>query len=201
MTGLRDRKKHALRQAIYDAALQLFERDGYDAVSVATITRELKIAKGTFFNHFPSKADILAEWYESTMMTSLDAPLPPGLSPAQRLVERVHSGGAQASKAPELWRAKNAEATRAASIQDAERRVDTAFRDSLRADIQSAVRDQVWREDVAPDALADLVITLATGTWREVMVANRVSDARGLLNARLATLLQLCRIASEPSND
>ncbi|WP_297735558.1 TetR/AcrR family transcriptional regulator [uncultured Maricaulis sp.] len=198
MTGLRDRKKQALRQAIYDAGLQLFERDGYDAVSVAMITRELKIAKGTFFNHFPNKADILAEWYETTMMASLAAALPGGLSPIERLVERIHSGGAEAAKAPELWRAKNAEATRTASIQDAEYRVDTAFRACLLDEIQSAMQDRVWRSDVAPDALADLVAALATGTWREVMIANRVADARSLLNARLATLQQLCRIVSEP---
>ncbi|WP_291842118.1 TetR/AcrR family transcriptional regulator [Maricaulis sp.] len=196
MTGLRDRKKQALRQAIYDAALKLFERDGYEAVSVAMITRELKIAKGTFFNHFPTKADILAQWYETTMMACLKAPLAPGLSPTERLVERIHGGGAQAAEAPELWRAKNAEAPRTASIQAADRTVDLALQDCLVEEIEAAIRAKVWRSDIAPAELADLVLALATGTWREVMVSNRAGEARDLLNARLATVRQLCRLAS-----
>ncbi len=53
--GLRERKRRATHSAIENAALDLLERGGYEAVTIEAICREVGISMRTFFNYFPSK--------------------------------------------------------------------------------------------------------------------------------------------------
>jgi AcrR family transcriptional regulator len=57
----RERKKQETRQSLLAAAMALFEEKGYDATPVEEITERADVAKGTFFNYFPSKDALLAE--------------------------------------------------------------------------------------------------------------------------------------------
>ena len=59
--GRRERKKQARRRRIYEAARRLFLEQGYAATSVQQIAEAADVAEATFFNHFPSKADLLRE--------------------------------------------------------------------------------------------------------------------------------------------
>ncbi len=61
MATLRSQQKEATRALLYDVAMRLFERDGYDAVNVDDIVRESAVARGTFYFHYDSKEDILYE--------------------------------------------------------------------------------------------------------------------------------------------
>jgi AcrR family transcriptional regulator len=49
------------RETLYTVSMELFRSHGFDEVSVSRITREAGVAKGTFFNHFPTKDHVLAE--------------------------------------------------------------------------------------------------------------------------------------------
>lgn len=57
--GLRERKKQRTRQALVTAALDLFERHGYDQTTVAQIAEAAELSTRTFFLHFPTKEDVL----------------------------------------------------------------------------------------------------------------------------------------------
>ena len=57
----RARKKERTRREIYDAAMALFERQGFDAVTVEAICEAADVARATFFLHFPTKAALLYE--------------------------------------------------------------------------------------------------------------------------------------------
>jgi AcrR family transcriptional regulator len=57
----RARKKARTRREIFDAAMALFERQGFDAVTVEAICEAADVARGTFFHHFPTKAALLYE--------------------------------------------------------------------------------------------------------------------------------------------
>jgi AcrR family transcriptional regulator len=59
--GRRERKKRELRARIYETARQLFLERGFEATTVAEIAEAADVAQGTFFNHFSSKQDVLAE--------------------------------------------------------------------------------------------------------------------------------------------
>jgi AcrR family transcriptional regulator len=58
-SGLRQRKKEATRQAISDIATMMFERDGFDAVSIAQVAAEANVAKMTVTNYFARKEDLV----------------------------------------------------------------------------------------------------------------------------------------------
>ena len=59
--GRRERKKRALRQRIQDEAARLFLRQGFDATTVEQISEAADVAQATFFNHFPSKDDLIQQ--------------------------------------------------------------------------------------------------------------------------------------------
>jgi AcrR family transcriptional regulator len=56
---LRDRKRERTRQAIVAAAMELFERDGYERTTIADIAAAADIGTRTFFSYFASKEDVL----------------------------------------------------------------------------------------------------------------------------------------------
>jgi AcrR family transcriptional regulator len=57
--GLRERKKRETREAIARAAWKLFNRRGFDAVTVADIAAEAGVSEKTVFNYFPAKEDLV----------------------------------------------------------------------------------------------------------------------------------------------
>ncbi|HSC78681.1 MAG TPA: TetR family transcriptional regulator, partial [Candidatus Acidoferrales bacterium] len=57
--GRRARRKAELRQRILAAAFELFARQGFFATTVEQITEAADVAKGTFFNYFPTKEHVL----------------------------------------------------------------------------------------------------------------------------------------------
>lgn len=57
--SLRDRKRARTRQALIDAATELFARDGYEETTIADITAAADVGARTFFNYFASKEELL----------------------------------------------------------------------------------------------------------------------------------------------
>jgi AcrR family transcriptional regulator len=57
--SLRERKKAACRQRIVDVAIDLFGQRGIDAVTVDDIARAAEVGKGTIYNYFDAKEDIV----------------------------------------------------------------------------------------------------------------------------------------------
>lgn len=70
--GRRERKKAATRQAIADAALELFLEDGFDRVSVRDVAEKADVSTTTLFAHFPSKEALVFD-REAEVEASLTA--------------------------------------------------------------------------------------------------------------------------------
>lgn len=71
----RERKKRETRQALLQAAWSLFHDQGFDETTIQEITERADVAKGTFFNYFPSKEGLLGElalWRVSQVHEALD---------------------------------------------------------------------------------------------------------------------------------
>jgi AcrR family transcriptional regulator len=57
--GVRERKKQAARAALTDAALRLFQANGFDATTVNEIAHHASMSPRTFFRYFDTKEDVV----------------------------------------------------------------------------------------------------------------------------------------------
>lgn len=84
--GLRERKKAKTRTAIREAAMRLFEEQGYAATTVEQIAEAAEVSPSTFFRYFPTKEDVvLTDDYDPAMITALIAQ-PAGTHPIDAVI-------------------------------------------------------------------------------------------------------------------
>ncbi len=69
----REEKKQETINRIVNASLQLFSEKGYEETTVAEITEAAGIAKGTFFNYFPSKEDVLIKLQKALFFNEISS--------------------------------------------------------------------------------------------------------------------------------
>ncbi|GIG56069.1 hypothetical protein Lfu02_04410 [Longispora fulva] len=92
---LRDRKKERTRQALIDAATDLFESRGYDETTVADISAAADIGTRTFFSYFATKEELLFPRSDARIQAAVDtiADRQPGDRPADLLLRALHAVG------------------------------------------------------------------------------------------------------------
>ncbi|WP_201777102.1 TetR/AcrR family transcriptional regulator [Streptacidiphilus neutrinimicus] len=62
--GRRERSKQRIHDRLYTCALELFGEQGYERTTIDHITERADVARGTFFNHFQRKEDLVTTWAE-----------------------------------------------------------------------------------------------------------------------------------------
>lgn len=62
-----DKKKAQTKERIFLNAVDLFLQQGFERTTIEQITEKADVAKGTFFNHFPTKVDVLFYLSEQRM--------------------------------------------------------------------------------------------------------------------------------------
>lgn len=60
--GRAQKRAFETRQKIFDEALKLFLKKGFENTTVSEITEAVDVAKGTFFSHFPTKEAVMGEF-------------------------------------------------------------------------------------------------------------------------------------------
>jgi AcrR family transcriptional regulator len=73
MTSVREEKKERSRAAILKAAGRLFTKRGFSRTSMADVARNARVAVGTVYNYFPSKAEVVLALLERDVSESLAA--------------------------------------------------------------------------------------------------------------------------------
>lgn len=54
-------QREQTRRRVYEAALEAFRRDGVASARIEDITQRAGVSRGTFYFHFPTKDDVLAD--------------------------------------------------------------------------------------------------------------------------------------------
>lgn len=57
----RDRQREETRERVFQAALEVFRRDGVDSCRIDDIATLAQVSRGSFYFHFPTKDDVLLE--------------------------------------------------------------------------------------------------------------------------------------------
>ncbi len=90
----RPSKRERTLAALVEAGLELFERQGYEATTVAQIARAAGVTEMTFFRYFPAKEHLLLDDPYDPVLTAAIAEQPRELAPFQgRLAASVRPGG------------------------------------------------------------------------------------------------------------
>lgn len=85
--SLREKKNQAVKQALFDAAIELFKEKGFDGTSVDEIAERAGYSRATYFNHFGTKQGVLrfyGQRLQDRVETSL-AEIEPTASPLERI--------------------------------------------------------------------------------------------------------------------
>ncbi|AMR81253.1 TetR/AcrR family transcriptional regulator [Cupriavidus nantongensis] len=83
------RKRKQTRDRIAATAHALFERDGYEAVTMEQIAAEADVARGTLYNHFPVKEAVLVHWMHNQLQEDLQAAVGDYVLSRETFVARV----------------------------------------------------------------------------------------------------------------
>ncbi len=92
--SLQSRKRQLVRDAIYDAAIELFAKRGFDETTVEEVAEAAGISRRSFFRYFETKDDLLAlnTVHCGEVLCQTVASCPAGLSPLEVVRETVLAG-------------------------------------------------------------------------------------------------------------
>jgi AcrR family transcriptional regulator len=103
----RERHSAAVRQRLFDAAMRLFADRGFTQTTVEDITNAADVGKGTFFNYFPSKEELLTAFGDlriGKIRAALEE-MERGAEPAVMVLRRMFIRlGEDPGRSPELAR-------------------------------------------------------------------------------------------------
>ncbi|NGO06558.1 TetR family transcriptional regulator [Streptomyces sp. HC44] len=92
---LRERKRLRTREALIDAAMELFAERGFEAVTVSDIARRAEVGRTTFFRYFADKQEVLFaddSQHREALLSAVDRAAA-GLAPIGDSLERALTVG------------------------------------------------------------------------------------------------------------
>jgi AcrR family transcriptional regulator len=189
-----DRRKQETRARILEAAVDLFGEAGFEATKVADVCDRADVARQTFFNHFPTKDDLLRALYREGVgfvSATLDAACERGATTRERvalfyrgLVEAAVDMGPSSREVVGWILHVNPEPGRRAEAQ----RFAGVFRELVERGL--ALGDVTRRH--APEVLAELVQGALASLFADWGVRERIDPVRraGELAALVADALE-----------
>lgn len=170
-SGLRERKKTERRRAIEAAALELFNRHGFDATTTEQIAAAADISPRTFFSYFATKEDVVLADYAQRL---------------ERILEEL--AGRPSGEGP--WEALRASLLVVASDYEAERE-QLMVRFSIMAECPSVFARnlalQAGWEDALADAIAERIDAEPDDVTPRLMAAAALASMRSSIRHWLVT--------------
>ncbi|WP_116101100.1 TetR/AcrR family transcriptional regulator [Amycolatopsis thermalba] len=170
----------AQREAILTAAAALLAERGYAGCSVSAVAEKAGIATGTVYKHFPGKAELVVELFQSIVGHEVaavrKAAETPG-DPVERIVAIIETFAERALKVPRQAYALLAEPVDAPI--EAERIVfRRVFRDEIARHVSAGVRS-----GQLPPQDADLTAAGLVGGAAEVLIGPLTTDSADAIGA------------------
>src|SRR5437764_11471079 len=169
----------AARERIVEAARQQVSEGGYASASVQAVARRARVATGSVYRHFPSKADLFAEVFRRASQRELDVVIAvtadESLPPSQRVAAAVEAFARRALAGPTMAYALLAEPVDPAV--EAERlRFRRGYRDAFARVLEDGIASGELREHDT-----EVVAAAIVGALGEALVGplSPTSNGRG----------------------
>ncbi|HEY2773190.1 MAG TPA: TetR/AcrR family transcriptional regulator [Candidatus Binatia bacterium] len=209
----RTRRRRELHQHIRDTAADLFARQGYDATTVEQIADAADIAQATFFNHFPSKEDVLRELGTDVFLRFrrlVDEQIARHRTSGERLRGFADSSAALVRRAPEMTRRVLVAVLRSSRPGESSAELASMQSDFVRllgaggnapggtaADVRRGKDDGTAASPVERIELAaEMLVSIVTGA-----MTRWINDPTYPLETRLTALLSLVERVIDNEND
>ena len=181
----------ANRERIYRAATDLFAAQGYDATTMDAIAARAGMARASVFNHFPTKASLLAEFYRrfSAGVTS-EAQASRARTVRGRLRALCTAIRPRAARHRRLMQEVVRQAAGGGPLTDADAAADAEMRGFLAAVVTDGQVRGELRRDLDGAFLAELLLDLLTATSRRWLAAARGPTFDVLLERRFGAFLE-----------
>jgi AcrR family transcriptional regulator len=153
-TGTRAAETAERRRRLIEAAVELAEEGGYDAVQMRDVAARAEVALGTLYRHYSSKDQLLLAAMATqadTLRTRLDLRPPRGDTPAARVAEGLRRACTALERQP---RVTSAMVTAMSSTDGDAAPLKHSVQRSLRRMIADAIGDD---RDADLDAIVDVL--------------------------------------------
>ena len=192
--SLQSRKRQLVRDAIYDSAIELFAKKGFDETTVEEVAEAAGISRRSFFRYFESKDDLLAlnTVLCGEILVETVASCPANLDPLEVVRETVLAG-LKFTEAQQHTRQIILIAERSASASQAHQSRLVEVAEKLAS--AYAARMKGGKDYLRPYLFAGislLIISGATGSWFK-------GEHKNLLPAANHAFLSLTRLLGDES--
>ena len=191
-----ERRRRRTREALYRAALRLFEERGFEATTVQAITDAADAGKGTFFHHFPTKDHVLVAYWDAFNARLLDQLERVRKRTARgRLLEAVRIFGEAAEAEPALGRVLLGRVFTSPALMHSDRENESR----LEAWLEGVLREGIYRGELDGDAdfasFRHLFLANLSSTFRDYILFGGESPTR-LMTRRTELLLSAVEATS-----
>lgn len=156
----REQQRLETRRRVFEAAIEIFRRDGVQACRIEDIAGIAGVSRGTFYFHFPTKDAVLSEFLadaEAEFVEAVQA-LPPQ-APIDQVVDATAGSMAVSwSQDPELFVEVGVVALRRTADSLASREAAYGIREELGSRFTLAAERGELLQGVPPQSLADFVL-------------------------------------------
>ncbi|MDR6226266.1 TetR/AcrR family transcriptional regulator [Desmospora profundinema] len=159
---LREQRKKELKEKILLVSLRLFKEKGFEPVTVEEITAACGIAKGTFYNYFSEKKQILLYLGNSQLERLEESVRRHGtVKPFRQRVKKIFGDLlSRYTKHPDIARITISENIRSRLLLHEESRTIEAFQSALSSLVQEAMREGEISDQPDPDQVASTLVGL-----------------------------------------
>jgi len=190
----------ATRERLFLVALERVREEGFEAVSVSEITRGAGVAKGTFFNHFPTKDHLLAEFLRGIVDRLVEEVSARELAGPEAILHLVEGLAESLSRDPIVTRALGSRLDSLPPLREGEPWEVERIRLWFRARLGEALCIRVPLVEASPEALSFHLVWAVQGEighWARAGLEARA--LRASLRERVSFLLQSAGLPVQPS--
>ncbi|OEH94540.1 TetR/AcrR family transcriptional regulator [Bacillus solimangrovi] len=158
---LREQRKRDLKEKIFIESIRLFSEKGFAHVSVSEITKACGIAKGTFYNYYPTKESVLLYLGQSQMELIANIPNDKEMTLKKKIMEMFVRLTSRYEEYPTLFKTAIAEMMRTTVVMDDEVNTIQRFNDLL----ASILKEEIECGRVEVLGQQDDVVCILVGTY------------------------------------
>jgi AcrR family transcriptional regulator len=198
MENRRKRKKEQAKERLYKAAIHLFVTKGYESTTIQEITDLADMSKATFFNYFPTKEHVLAE-YHNEMTRSILETLQSSSYPAasQAILSAMNVFAQWAEKSVSIGRILLRVVFGSEILKNADQENEKRFNQWIEEQVENGVRNGEILPHLDVSLFTSLIIAVLSSTVQEWFMSEQEFDLRPTLEKRVAFLLKAATVQNQ----